>query len=108
MFIVIHSMEILKSKSYHSSISHPSIALIHFCVVTWRMPSCSYFLTKEIVLSNVYNLLTNSGSFMRLQKSHIPYSSPHLVSFLDCCCNFVELGGAMVFHQQEDDNSHVR
>lgn len=45
---------------------------------------------------------------MRLQKSHIPYSSTDLVSFLDCHCNFVELGGPMLFHQEEDDNSHVR
>lgn len=54
MFIIVHSMEILKSKSYHSPISHPSLSLIHFCVVTWRMPSYLYFLTKEIVLLNIY------------------------------------------------------
>lgn len=44
----------------------------------------------------------------RLQKGRIVYSPSHLVSFLDCCCDFVELGGSMGFHQQEDDNSHIR
>lgn len=55
MYIIAHSMQILKSKSYHIPISHPPLSLVPFYPVTWTMPSCLYFLTKEVVLSNICN-----------------------------------------------------